>query len=106
MPFKDLPVTVDASREGRQRLAVADELAQRSGAHLVGWYRRLDGRRVASGAMNDALVLLETAESVTVLSIGADERAVPMTEAASAHLRRHGVATASSRTAPVCDMIY
>src|SRR5882672_8708021 len=39
--FKDLLVTIDASREGRQRLAVAVELAQRSGAHLTGCYRAL-----------------------------------------------------------------
>ena len=35
--FKDLLVTIDASREGRQRLALAIELAQRSGAHVVGF---------------------------------------------------------------------
>jgi nucleotide-binding universal stress UspA family protein len=217
MPFKDLLVTVDASREGRQRLALAIELAQRSGAHIVGCYRALvlepsaasdlaetgrgglpsishegamadsmeqrfhddlasfdlagtwlatgervlddlvertrttdlaivglgdpdrleenpqgfqpedlilaagrpvlgipvanvperlgrnvlvawDGSRAASRAMNDALPLLETAESVTVLAIGADEAARRQAEAATAHLRRHGVAASASRT--------
>ena len=39
MPFKDLLVTIDATREGRERLAVAVDLAQRGGAHLVGVYR-------------------------------------------------------------------
>jgi len=216
--FKDLLVTIDASREGRQRLAVAVELAQRGGAHLIGCYRaisleptaasdlaeewraglpavshegtlaesmeqrfyddlaRLDlhgtwlatgerplddvvgftrtadlaivglgdpdrvednpqgfqpedlilaagrpvlgiptanvpkrlgstvlvaweGSRAASRAMNDALPLLAAAERVTVLSIGAEDRALPMAEAAAAHLRRHGAPAEASRAA-------
>src|SRR5690242_17513708 len=216
--FKDLLVTVDASREGRQRLAVAVELAERGGAHVTGCYRAIvpeptaasdlaeagrsgppgvshegmlaetmeqrfhddlarfdlhgtwlvtgeralddvvertrtadlaivglgdpdriennpqgfqpedlilaagrpvlgipsanvperlgrivlvawDGSRAASRAMNDALPLPATAEKVTVVSIGAEDRALPMAEAAAAHLRRHGVPAEASRTA-------
>ena len=216
--FKDLLVTVDASREGRERLAVAVELAQRSDAHLTGCYRALaleptaatdlaetgrvglpgmshegtlaetmeqhfrddlarfdlkgdwlgigerplddvvgrtrtadlaivglgdpdrvednpqgfrpedlilaagrpvlgiptanvperlgsnmlvawDGSRAACRAMNDALPLLALAKRVTVLSIGAEDRALPMAEAAAAHLRRHGVPAEASRAA-------
>jgi len=216
--LKDLLVTIDASREGRQRLAVAVELAQRGSAHLTGCYRALvleptaasdlaetgrtglpgvshegtlaetmeqrfhddlarfdlqgtwlatgerplddvvgrtrtadlaivglgdpdrvednpqgfrpeelilaagrpvlgipianvperlgrsalvawDGSRAASRAMNDALPLLATAERVTVLSIGAEDRALAMAEAAAAHLSRHGLPADASRTA-------
>src|SRR5690349_4384258 len=39
--FKDLLVTIDASRDGRQRLAVAVALAERGGAHLTGCYRAI-----------------------------------------------------------------
>ncbi len=215
MPFKDLLVTIDASREGRQRQAVAIELAQRSGAHVVGCYRAVllepsaasdlaesgraglpsishegemaesmeqrfrddlarfdlagtwlagaaldeivertravdlaivglgdpdrleanpqgfqpediilaagrpvlgipianvppklgsnvlvawDGSRAAGRAMNDALPLLAGADAVTVLAIGPEEPARRQAEAATAHLRRHGVAATASRT--------
>jgi nucleotide-binding universal stress UspA family protein len=54
---------------------------------LVAW----EGSRAACRAMNDALPLLAAAERVIVLSIGAEDRALPMAEAAAAHLRRHGV---------------
>jgi nucleotide-binding universal stress UspA family protein len=216
--FKDLLVTIDASRDGRQRLAVAVELAQRSGAHLTGCYRALaleptaasdlaetgqaglpgmshegtlaetmeqrfrddlarfdlkgdwlatgeralddvvgrtrtvdlaivglgdpdrvednpqgfrpeelilaagrpvlgipianvperlgrtvlvawEGSRAASRAMNDALPLLMASERVTVLSIGAEDQALPLAEAAASHLRRHGAAAEASRAA-------
>lgn len=210
--LKDLLVTIDASRDGRQRLAVAVELAQRSGAHLTGCYRAIaleptaasdlaetgrshdgtlaesmeqrfhddlarfdlsgawlatgerplddvvgrtrtadlaivglgdpdrvednpqgfhpeelilaagrpvlgipianvperlgstvliawEGSRAASRAMNDALPLLVSARRVTVLSIGAEDRALPMAEAATAHLRRHGVPAEASHAA-------
>lgn len=216
--FKDLLVTIDASREGRQRLAVAIELAQRGGAHLTGCYRALtleptaasdlaksgrtglpgvshegapaetmeqrfhddlarfdlqgtwlatgerplddavartrtadlaivglgdpdrvednpqgfrpedlilvagravlgiptanvperlgsivlvawDGSRAATRAMNDALPLLAAAEKATVLSIGVEDQALAMAEAAASHLRRHGVPAEAGQTA-------
>jgi len=38
MPIKDIVVSVDPSHTGRQRLEVAFRLAQRFGAHLLGYY--------------------------------------------------------------------
>ena len=49
--------------------------------------------------MNDALPLLLASERVTVLSIGVESHALPMAEAAAAHLRRHGVPAEASRAA-------
>ena len=38
MGFKDLVVSIDSSREGRERMALAIQLARRAGAHLLGYY--------------------------------------------------------------------
>jgi len=58
---------------------------------LVAW----DGTREANRALNDALPLLEEAQSATVMFVGANERELeehlPAIERISGHLQRHGV---------------
>src|SRR5438477_342642 len=83
-------------RRGRPVLGIpiANVPAKLGGSVLVAW----DGGRAASRAMNDALPLLAGADAVTVLAIGPDGPARRQAEAATAHLRRHGVAATASRT--------
>jgi len=58
---------------------------------LVAW----DGTREANRALNDALPLLEEAQSATVMFVGANERELeqhlPAIERIAGHLQRHGV---------------
>jgi nucleotide-binding universal stress UspA family protein len=72
------------------------------GAHvLVGW----DGSRVAVRAVHDALPLLKTAASVTVLTIDAEHAGdpeIPITPATdlAPHLARHGVRVEAAHAPP------
>jgi nucleotide-binding universal stress UspA family protein len=65
---------------------------------LVAW----DGTREAARAANDALPLLENAEAVTVMFVGARERALeehhPSIERIVDHLQRHGIAARAEET--------
>jgi nucleotide-binding universal stress UspA family protein len=65
---------------------------------LVAW----DGTREAARAANDALPLLENAEAVTVMFVGARETALeehhPSIERMVHHLQRHGIAARAEET--------
>ena len=65
---------------------------------LVAW----DGTREAARAANDALPLLENAEAVTVMFVGARETALeehhPSIERIVHHLQRHGIAARAEET--------
>ncbi len=65
---------------------------------LVAW----DGTREAARAANDALPLLENAEAVTVMFVGARETALaehhPSIERIVHHLQRHGIAARAEKT--------
>jgi len=65
---------------------------------LVAW----DGTREATRAANDALPLLENAEAVTVMFVGARETALeehhPSIERMVHHLQRHGIAARAEET--------
>ena len=65
---------------------------------LVAW----DGTREAARAANDALPLLENAEAVTVMFVGARETALeehhPSIERMVHHLHRHGIAARAEET--------
>ena len=65
---------------------------------LVAW----DGTREATRAANDALLLLENAEAVTVMFVGARETALaeqrPSIERMVHHLQRHGIPARTEET--------
>jgi nucleotide-binding universal stress UspA family protein len=65
---------------------------------LVAW----DGTREAARAANDALPLLENAEAVTVMLVGARETALaeqrPSIERMAHHLQRHGIPARTEET--------
>ena len=65
---------------------------------LVAW----DGTREAARAANDALPLLENAEAVTVMFVGARETALaehrPSIERMVHHLQRHGIPARTEET--------
>ena len=65
---------------------------------LVAW----DGTREAARAVNDALPLLENAEAVTVMFVGARETALaeqrPSIERMVHHLQRHGIPARTEET--------
>ena len=65
---------------------------------LVAW----DGTREATRAANDALPLLENADAVTVIFVGARETALaehhPSVERMVHHLRRHGIPAQTEET--------
>jgi len=76
---------------------------------LIAW----DGTREANRALNDALPLLEGAEAVTVMFVGANERELeqhrPALERIVGHLRRHGINATLEETLraglPISDIL-
>jgi nucleotide-binding universal stress UspA family protein len=76
---------------------------------LIAW----DGSREAARAVNDALPLIESAEAVTVLYVGAGEaqleRARPALDRIVRHLQRHAIKARGEGTArgdiPISDLL-
>ena len=84
---------------GRPILVVPYVGSDTVGRHaLVAW----DGSREAVRALNDALPLLEKADAVTVMFVGARETSLgehrPSVERAVLHLRRHGISARVEET--------